>query len=229
MMIKHLSFDAWNTLLKPSKQYANRRSEILAELFGCSASFAKALYTSVKIEVDGEAERLGISYPTPVVVERLISKFPGEHEVSANMVIAHFEQAFAEFPPTILDEAVEAISKAKERGLTLSISSNTNFISGSVLGPMIASRIQCFDFMVFSDLLSDGFSQDRIAKPNSKFFAAVLHRCRMLHGADFSAENIAHIGDSAVCDHQGALSANFGRAFLVKGPEDVPSIILERL
>lgn len=227
--IKHVSLDAWNTILIPNTQYAIRRSNILAEAFSCSPEFAAKAYTSVKRRLDKHAEETGEGYATEYVYNELLAAFPRHLNVDIEELrVLHIESEFLNSPPSILEETKKAIRSLKDRGITVSISSNTNFISGRILGRFIQEQVGNFDFMLFSDTMQLSHSAKSgwfiPAKPSHAFFSQVVKYCSVLH-PEISAENILHIGDNEICDYNGA--KNFGfQAKLLPSVNDLPEMLM---
>lgn len=232
MPIKHVSLDAWNTLLIPSKEYARVRTNILSNVFNCSPEFVKNTYTNVKRKFDIAAERDGEAFTTEYVYNELISAFPkfSDQIGPEELRTIYFERAFFENPPTILKETVDAINGLKERGITVSIASNTNFISGRELAKIIRRSCSNFDFMLFSDLMplvrSCNVGYKMPAKPNPAFFDMVQKYAAVLHPEGIEKLEIVHIGDSNICDFQGA--AKFGlQSRLLKSVDELPALLME--
>lgn len=227
--IKHVSLDAWNTILIPNTQYAIRRSNILAEAFSCSPEFAAKVYTSVKRRLDKHAEEAGEGYATEYVYNELLAAFPRHLNVDIEELrILHIENEFFNSPPSILEETKKAIRLLKDRGITVSISSNTNFISGRILGRFIQEQVGNFDFMLFSDTMQMSHSAKNgwfiPAKPSHSFFSQVMKYCSVLR-PEIKAEEILHIGDNEICDYNGA--KNFGfQAKLLPSVNDLPEMLM---
>ena len=227
--IKHVSLDAWNTILIPNTQYAIRRSYILAEAFSCSPEFAAKAYTAVKRRLDKHAEEAGEGYTTEYVYNELLAAFPRHLNVDIEELrVLRIEDEFLNTPPSILEETKTAIQSLKNRGITVSISSNTNFISGRILGRFLQEQVGNFDFMLFSDTMQMSHSAKSgwfiPAKPSPAFFSAVAKYCSVLH-PEISAENILHIGDNEICDYNGA--KNFGfQAKLLTSVNDLPEMLM---
>jgi FMN phosphatase YigB (HAD superfamily) len=231
MPIKHVSLDAWNTILIPSKEYARRRTNILANVFNCSGEFAKRVYTNIKHKFDEKAERDGEAFTVEYIYNELIAAFPNcDSQIGPDELCrSYFEPTFIENPPTILNETINAVNDLKSRGITVSIASNTNFISGRVLSKIIRRSNMIFDFMLFSDLMppvSNEFGYKMPAKPNPAFFHMVQKYANVLHAEGIEKSEIVHIGDSDVCDFQGA--SKFGlQARLLKSVDELPALLME--
>ena len=231
MPIKHVSLDAWNTILIPSKVYARYRTNILANIFNCSEEFAKSVYSNVKRKFDEKAERDGEAFTIEYVYNELVAAFPNcDSQIDPNELChSYFEPTFIDNPPAILNETVDAINTLKSRGITVSIASNTNFISGRVLAKIIRKSNTIFDFTLFSDLMPmvhNELGYKMPAKPNPAFFEIVQKYAAVLHPEGIEKTEIVHIGDSNICDFQGA--AKFGlQARLLKSVDELPALLME--
>lgn len=230
-MIKHVSLDAWNTILIPNPEYAEYRTHILSRTFNCSFEFAKNVYTLVKRKFDTFAEKRGEAFNQSFIYDELINAFPKSFNpevVSADLLRMELEQVFNTFPPTILEETIDTVNTLKEQGITFNVASNTNFISGSILANVINKARINFDFMVFSDLMHACQDTSYImpSKPNPNFFKKVEEYANILHPNGISREEIIHIGDSDICDFQGA--TKFGlQARLLKSVDELPALLME--
>ena len=245
--IKHISLDAWNTLLIPNPLFAKRRAELLAGVFLCSEEFARKMYTKTKLEIDTFTERSGFSISPEECVKRLILNF--NQDVNIKWLKDKIDFLFEKSQPIILDSVVSTIKFLyEEHKITFSISSNTNFISGRFLGTIIKNKFrnECDDaisFMVFSDLnkenvehghlieeffgIKDAFV--RCAKPSSKFFKLVMDNANIIRTADpLLKNNILHIGDHQVCDFNGASAFGFN-VKLINSPSDLPDALMHTL
>lgn len=237
-------------LVKPNPKYAELRTEYLANAFSVSKAFAKSVYTGVKHKIDADTARQSASRLSSVeeCLHLLFFTFPNTFKpknfyddqlidfsfvTSRNDVLAlrfisearsAFANLFATAPPIIDYELLADIAKLKKLGISTSITSITNFISGvdilkflerSLLGvnadnAMAAAgirlsaseRVGLFDFSLFSDLES-------AAKPSKQAFNQVFDLAKILHKQEFEPANICHIGDDKVTDFDGAMNAGF--------------------
>lgn len=90
------------------------------------------------------------------------------------------------------------LSYLKEKSYTINLSSNTGFVEGDILRPVLEEMgiLKYFDFLVFSDEIN-------ASKPSSHFFEVV-------HQQTSVAKNeILHIGDNPKADYMGAKSFGF--------------------
>lgn len=221
-MIKHVSFDVWNTIVAPNREFAEQRTRLLARALGREAAFVASAYTRVKQEVDAAAEREGIACTTADVYARLFAACGAElSPARARAIRLDVEQQFHGHPPRIPAAVIELMQRLTERGIATSIASNSNFVSGEVMHPFLAAALQHeFAFGVYSDQIGH-------AKPSPAFFAQV---CAPLLAANpsLARDEILHVGDHPVCDVQGARAAGL-HALLIESPERLAEQVLRRL
>lgn len=215
--VEHVSFDLWNTLISPNKEFAAHRNEYLQSISGKDASDVARIHKEVKRDLDGMNERLGIGLNSDQVYRHLLDRLRVTgNGPTASEVRDKFGALVEEFPPVVLPETVDMIKSLQDAGITVAISSNTNFITGSMMmGPVIHKlgihRTMC----LFSD-------QIEIAKPSRSFFQAAYLVARANNKNVQSLDHMMHIGDNVICDGKGA--ADFGIQYLmIDNPQDLVS------
>ena len=221
--IKHISFDVWNTLLFPNPEFSFRRAEFLHNALiddeKVSILSVKDAYTAVKKALDEEAIaglpamsstdnwiRLCDSFAHPKYTKRL--------EIS-EQIVTPIEKLFMQYPPTFPEKTVQMLKDLKKSGYTLSIASNTNFISGNILHELItAATGDIFSFVLFSDITGE-------SKPSAKMFEDILRGVNDIDPSKITCcDEILHVGDHPICDVQGA--HDYGMyALLCTKPEDM--------
>lgn len=211
-MINYVSFDFWNTLAIPNKDYAAARTEFLHSTFGIE----KTEYTKVKSHLDEYAWTNGLAV-TPKVALSMLLPYPKFSIVDLNKVYSSLEELFLKHPPIICDEIFEAISILKSNKINSCITSNTNFISGRTINRLL-NRYSEFNFIdrIFSDIVGH-------SKPSFDMFDFTYNLAKK-NGDVNSREEVLHIGDSYECDFIGAKSFGF-RAELIDNPTDVLTIV----
>ena len=214
-MIKHISFDAWNTLLIPNKKYAQLRAELLSDTFHVHVDRAKAVYTDTKHLLDHLAEAHGLGMNVHHAFNVLITKFGAEDHKMVHSLMDQVSQLFLAHPPTILEDSVKAIEEVKAQGVTIGITSNTNFICGYDLNEVFDNHFK-FEVGVFSDLVGS-------SKPSKLIFDIHLRELKKYY-VDIDRSEVLHIGDNHVCDFIGA--KNFGfQAEFITNVDQVPQIL----
>jgi putative hydrolase of the HAD superfamily len=214
-MIKHISFDAWNTLLIPNKKYAELRTELLADTLHRTPAASKAIYQETKHLLDSLAEQHGLGANVHHAFNVLISKFGAEDHTITHSLISKVSELFLANPPTILEESIDAINEVRAEGVTIGITSNTNFISGYDLAEVFERNFE-FEVGVFSDLVGS-------SKPSKLIFDIHLKELAK-RNAGVDRSEILHIGDNHICDFIGAKNFGFEAAFITN-VDQVASIL----
>lgn len=187
-MIKHISFDVWNTLITANPQYAQERVRIISGIANVPLHKADEAYNDMKRFLDKEAEEERCD-----TVERAWSALGfklGLKNHDRVQLREACEMAFLHYPPHIDMELVDELMKLSTN-FELSIKSNTNFISGKVLSEAVGfDRMPFWGFTHFSDLMG-------MCKPDKRFFEQTL-RSSVIRLLSFS--EVMHVGDNAICD-----------------------------
>lgn len=198
-MSKHISLDFWNTVGQPNKDYIHRRSEIIADFYNVSFAEAKRMYTLIKSSLDKGAEQTGTCHDYMENYWILSRAFVFDDEEVRNPaeLAKLLAEAFAENPPLVSDTMRESLFAAKRAGFTLSIGSNTNFITGREIVDHVLADMP-FDFLIFSDEIM-------LSKPHQYFFQTIVDQAMQVNNNVHNASDVIHIGDHRVCDVEGAI------------------------
>lgn len=214
-MIKHVSFDVWNTLITANPAYAMYRTKFLALALNMDVDFVKRAYTKVKQCVDQAAEHSGEAFTTDQVFSLLYKSMglfvsPGLH----GEIRAMTEELFRKNPPTLGAGVADLFVWLRGRGITTSIGSNSNFISGTVMRPFLEEALNHkFLTAVFSDLISYG-------KPSPVFFDAVAFKINVFRDPPIDRSEILHVGDHQLCDVEGAHDSGM-HGLLITSPDQL--------
>lgn len=227
--IKHVSFDAWNTLLIPSKEYAEARNWEIAYAFKSGhLTTVRSKYSGTKKMLDGIAEMKGVSFDVATNWKLLAEQFKdGDIGPEALTELRErAEQLFLEHPPEIPELLVEMVQKLKDSGRTVSVLSNTNFIGGHVLQELFNETFggdaerPFFHFAMYSD-------QYGLAKPSQAWYGQMIGNARQFH-SDLAVNHILHIGDNQITDYEGALGLGLN-ALKVDNPNHLAKLLQEAL
>jgi putative hydrolase of the HAD superfamily len=181
----------------------------------------KESYQDVKHTLDWLAEIRGEGYTCLQVYSLLASKLgvTGVTDEGLETLRLAVEQEFLAHPPIVLQETIDALQQLRDAGFTLSIGSNSNFISGSTMYPWLQKTFGDFEFGVFSDL-------EETAKPNSVFFDKIANLA--YNQRKIIRKQIIHVGDNTVCDVRGAKDA-YMIPWFCNAVTDIPSIVAQIL
>lgn len=206
-MIKHISFDVWNTLITANPEYAKARTKIISNVAQVSLSEAEACYKTAKKILDKNAEQ-GVCEDV-IEAWRLLSAWLGLPDSYGDIMRYYAEIEFLHYRPTFNSELAKELCELSQ-DFSLSIKSNTNFISGAVLKKACEfEELDCFDFMHFSD-------EFLLCKPDPLFFAKTL---LAQDDDDCCFGEILHVGDNLICDGK---CVDVGMQFCyVSSPEDL--------
>lgn len=206
-MIKAISLDFWGTVAVFNPEYAAARTRYLASLFGLPLDEAHSRYQFVKRSCDNEAELKGTAMTPLAAVKRLLAVAPVPVMDSAVTVLEEIENLVRAYPPLFHTPIGDTVLRLQNKGIIVGVSSNTNFIRGSLVEEIFADQIE-WDFAVYSDEIG-------VSKPDPEFFNMVAKGACSLCVKSL----IIHIGDNSVCDLKGAADAGMQSA-LVKSPEE---------
>lgn len=206
-MIKHISFDVWNTLISANPLYAAGRDGAIANIAGITFEQATETYTTVKKQLDLEAEQYvcgDVNHAWDKLAIHL-----GIDDVKRMELQTVCELLFRTFPPKLNVDLVDQLMYLSFN-YELSIKSNTNFISGRILCEAVGfDRMPWWNFMHFSD-------EHLLCKPDILFFAKTLLSSKLSNLTNYE---ILHIGDNEVFDGK---CVDLGFKFChIKHPEDL--------
>jgi putative hydrolase of the HAD superfamily len=216
MSVRHISFDVWNTLVSPNPAFSEARDALLSKAYGSSPERVRWVYKSLKNTLDMAAEQVGVARDTSKCFAILAEMFG--HGAYAAEIQVDMEKLVEKHPPLAHDEIVVALRMMTRKSpVTLSIGSNTNFISGHLLSRLVLDTWDVpWAFKVFSD-------EQGVSKPNPSFFDAIATKVASLN-PQITRHSIAHLGDNPVCDVQGAHEAGF-TPIHVANPSLVPKAL----
>jgi len=213
MTICHISFDVWNTLVKPNKRFAEERTKLISDLTNCSVEHVKHVYTQTKTFVDQIAEHNNFpnALPSLEVYQLLLDNLNSATPVDPRIVQFKVNFLFRKHSPLIEQSVRDAIEYCYNNNISMSIASNSNFISGNEMHPWLQRE---FSNKFPIGLYSDAFS---IAKPNQRFFSKLLPYVQY---KNMLPSQVLHIGDNKICDGIGPQSVGF-QSMVIAGPDQL--------
>lgn len=225
-MIKHVSFDVWHTIALPNPYFGPARINAVVEVLGISKDRAEHAYRLTKHQMDFEH----INNPKDVsnvhdAYAKLIDNCIAEpmplnvnHDEKVRLLT---ERLFTMMPPKITSEAQTLIADLAARDITVSIGSNTAFISGHVMHSYLQRRLNTqLLFGIYSDII-------RAAKPAREFYQRVIDNVRYLKGHTIPNE-ILHVGDSFNCDVAGPKKFGF-QSLLIPNTESLYYVVMNHI
>lgn len=202
----YLSFDLWNTLIKPNPAYKAARTKLLSQRFDIEESRVEQAHIKLKKLLD-EMNNHGISLGARECWEMMCVALGGrrdDHLFQSMQTIAYEHAPF-------IEPALVRWFNGLAHDFNVSILSNTNMISGQTLLAILrkhgidTSKVKAY----FSDEIG-------LAKPNVRFFEYLEF--------PVDADGAAHVGDTFVTDGIGA--QQYGIDFVMTpGPEQTVQIV----
>lgn len=201
-MIKHVSFDFWDTLCIGNPKYIDARVSWLSSEYSVDPNSVRSAIMRVKRDCDS----LGIESWTTVPHDTqwlfILYKL-GIPTAELHKILEKMTELFCQFPPEIIIDR-STLVRLDNDCISTSITCNTGLASGKMLFDFIAdSWLQYyFDFYYWSD-------ERQYFKPNPLVGSFMLeHR----HCLATCPEDIIHIGDN--CDTDGKLCSKTGMNFV---------------
>jgi putative hydrolase of the HAD superfamily len=192
MMKKTISFDLWNTLIIPNKEFKKSRLNLCVLYSGKSEKECAQILQNVKNDLDIKSELFGFQFKPDTAMFILCNELGLNSNEVTNFKLDYY-QLFRTYTPIILPGVLETLKRLKAK-YRIVLASNTVMIPGKIICNSLYSEfLELFDDMYFSDEIG-------VSKPNPLFF-------QKIHiGAECIARNIIHIGDNRSCDIDGALA-----------------------
>lgn len=203
-MIRHYSFDLWMTLIKSNPTFKNARARYLhgrlceGGKIPLTIEEIKDIVNQVDVECNARNEMSGEHINAlemyAMVVFRMQGHLKNVSLPQLQVMYNDIKEIFYQYPPTYYDgNTILVLEELKERGFTMSILSNTGFITGGTLLPVLKNlRISNkMMFMDFSD--KTGYS-----KPSGRAFRNAHKQLA------YQREEVMHVGDNEDADGIGA-------------------------
>ena len=208
-MVKVVSFDVWNTLLRLDKVYVK-----LAELVGNVSGLSREEALNKILNAYREARklrRLGKVKASEVVEKSrsLMAKYLGlKEEVLSNLITKSF--LLLKTNEVLIEDVPTVLKHIKELGLRTVILGNVLFWPSTYTRKLLESVgiSKYFDAQFYADEVG-------VQKPDSKAFLII---CKVLR---VEPEEVIHVGDGISEDLGGALSVGF-KAVLISDKVERP-------
>lgn len=216
--IKHVSLDVWNTLVTTNPYFHAARIEAIAVIMNCTTERATQMYETVKqiIDSDRHGQDLSIHGVYRLLVDQKYRDDDRNLKIAKKMaLIKTIQRLFVLYPPLLTEEAVVTVKYLRHLNITVSIGSNTTFVSGVWMHQFLQARFKhALAFGVYSDIVEH-------MKPNAGFYDQVYRRIADPTGGvahPCVAKNVLHVGDKPKEDFLGASSFGF-QALIITKPE----------
>ena len=209
---QHFSFDMWLTLIRSHPAFKEERDRWLRRYFSITAPLDEVRKTvrTVDLQANAESERTGLHIPQQTLFERVLTllNVPIDENIDWETCFAEQETLFLHYMPQLLDPKIDVLfAEIQSQGKTISLLSNTAFITGKSLHKVLAYHglASYFSFELYSD-------EEGIAKPNPAIFQKAYELTNALRPVEKT--QWLHIGDNPIADIQGATNAGLC-AFLI--------------
>jgi len=208
-LVKVVSFDVWNTLLRLDRVYAR-----LAELVGTVLNMSKeeALDRILKAYIEAKRLRRLGKVKASEVVERsrsLMAEYLGlKEEVLTNLITKSL--LLSRSSEVLIEDVPNILKHIKKLGLKTVILGNVLFWPSTYTRKLLEAVgiSKFFDAQFYADEVG-------VQKPDSKAFLII---CKVL---SVEPEEVIHVGDGVSEDLGGALSAGF-KAVLISSKVEKP-------
>lgn len=206
---KHISFDLWLTLIRSNPEFKTKRNLLFRDFFAIDKPIAEvaAVIRKFDILINGINEKVTRNFDTYeiycLILDALDVDLGSYQHQQLEAFYDQSEALFIQYKPLLLDDNLPSFLKQlHDRGKTMNILSNTAFIKGRTLRPILADYGlgQYFSFQAYSD--ETGFS-----KPGIAMYEHAYHHIKQLGAIE--KHEVLHVGDNVVSDHDGALAYGF--------------------
>ena len=190
-MIKHLSFDFWDTLYAGNPNFRIARAEYIKDMYGFSTEQVHTAVKKTKKLCDDTSEKTMCTVDSMTQAWHLLDNLGCASVQGAISLSEATNSIFLRYPPKKIFHPSELIS-IRNSGRTISISCNTGLISGNSIVQMLKNTgaYDLFDFTLFSD-------QINFFKPSPFFMEIIVDH---QHSNADKAEDVLHIGDNVHTD-----------------------------
>ena len=206
---QHISFDLWLTLVKSNPEYKNKRNILFKNYFNINIDLdiisEKVRYYDVLC--NSINEKIGKNIDTFEIYIMILKSLDVDiSKIEINSLKNFYslsEKIFFEFEPILINKnTVEIFNILINKGVSLSILSNTGFIKGKNLKKYFKKNKldNYFSFQIYSD-------EYNWSKPNIELFRLVHNEVNK--NKNIEKQNILHIGDNTIADYQGASQYGF--------------------
>lgn len=201
---QHISFDLWLTLIRSNPEYKYNRNILFKNYFNINFDLdvvsEKVRYYDVLC--NSINERVGKNIDTfemyLMILQSLDIDISKVDMNSLNKFYSLSVKIFFKYKPVLINkDTVEIFNILINKGVSLSLLSNTGFIKGLTLKQYFKD-IKLYDYFSFQ-IYSD---ECNISKPNNKVYNLLFDE--VLKFKNITKQDILHIGDNQNADYYGA-------------------------
>lgn len=202
--VRHVSFDLWLTLIKSNPVFKQKRDELLKNYFEIphpvEVISAKIRMWDLRFNAINEASGKNIDAHEMVLL--ILTDLDCDVRKITPAVLENYysvmEELFFQFHPVLYEEKlISYLKQLSDKGITLSLLSNTGFIKGETLKKLlgILEIAPLLKFQIYSDEVN-------FSKPSKEMYQLVFDNIKPFNTIESSS--ILHIGDNPNADFYGA-------------------------
>jgi putative hydrolase of the HAD superfamily len=215
--IRVVSFDVWGTLLRGNPVFKARRVALVADAFGTDQDATGRAIEAADDVLDAETLRTGHNYGCKERLDRAagVLGVPALPDSAMPAVTAGLDAALSGDPPALTEpDLPDTLGRLRTAGLSLAVTSNTGFLTGAQMRPVLAGLGLRVDRHVFSDEVGR-------AKPAPEIFD------RLARTSGCPPAEILHVGDNERADVQGAIGAGMRALWYRPGHDAADGVLTE--
>jgi putative hydrolase of the HAD superfamily len=202
--VRHVSFDLWLTLIKSNPVFKQKRDELLKTYFQIPHPIevisAKVRMWDLRFNAINEAS--GKNIDSDELVLLILAELDCDlRNITPGVLEEYYtvmEELFFRFHPVLYEEKlIGYLQQLCDKGITLSLLSNTGFIKGSTLTKLL-------ELLEIGPLLKFQIYSDEVhfSKPAKEMYQLVVDHIKSFKSIETSS--ILHIGDNQNADFYGA-------------------------
>ena len=212
---EHLSFDLWLTLIKSNPEFKNKRNSLFKDFFevDCSLEKVSEVIRYYDVLFNNINEKTGLNIDTFEIYYLILEALNVDlNSIEIEKLIEFYNESeilFMNYKPDLIYSNTQILfNQINEKGITISILSNTAFIKGTTLRKLL-KHYELDNFLLFQ-IYSD---ETGYSKPNIEIFKLVYDEIEKVKSIE--KNKVLHVGDNKVADYDGAINFGFD-SLLVK-------------
>lgn len=204
-VIKHYSFDFWNTIAYSNPKFKKERAIYISEFLHIinKEEEINSAFALIGEEYNFLMENQSKIISPEALYLKVIKQLNCNKEVDIKKISEDIELLFLKYPPLIYAGFLNFLELNDNENKTISITSNTAFISGSAIEKFLESigLLYKFQFCLFSD-------REIYGKPHKSIFINLYLKKKEFE-PEINYNEIIHIGDNLNTDYNGAKNIGF--------------------
>ncbi len=212
--VRHVSFDLWLTLIKSNPEFKPKRDALLKDYFKIphpvEAISAKIRVWDLRFNAINEAGGKNIDSDEMVLI--ILADLDCDlKRITPNVMEDYYktmEELFFRYHPVLYEEyLLDYLNRLSDKGITLSLLSNTGFIKGETLKKLLQQlKIAPYlKFQIYSDEIM-------FSKPSKEAYQHVFDNIKTFNTIE--TNSILHIGDNENADFIGAKNLGMQSALI---------------